>query len=316
MWSSRDPRLSVITPLFNCLEHTKAMVESLRASIPDWVTYEIILVDDASTDGTREWLSSLAAPVRVVLNESNVGFGASTNRGAAVARGRVLALLNNDLVLKPGWLGPMLGALNELGRKAGVVGNVQVNARTREIDHVGIVVDLKGKPVHDRALPGFASRLIFTARTVPAVTGACLLIRADTWRSLGGFDEAYVNGCEDVDLCLRARAAGLTNVVALASRVLHHVSSSPGRKLRDEENTRRLVTRWRSEFAALATREWAWVYFLEHIREPRDFEDTLEAVWMASYLAHLNCSLPPRAHAAGLRSVDAELARWREMFSH
>jgi GT2 family glycosyltransferase len=95
------------------------------------------------------------------------------------------------------------------------------------------------------------------------VTGACVLVRADTWRRLGGFDEAYINGCEDIDLCLRAREEGLENVVALRSSVLHHVSSSPGRKLRDEENTRRLVLHWRRELAVAACRPIAREHFIE-----------------------------------------------------
>ncbi|HEY5227474.1 MAG TPA: glycosyltransferase family 2 protein [Opitutaceae bacterium] len=316
MPGSPPPRLSVVTPLFNCLDRTQAMVESLRGSMPDWLSYEVILVDDGSTDGTREWLSTLGEPYRVVLNERNMGFGASTNRGAAVARGRILALLNNDLVLAPGWLGPMINALNELGAEAGLVGNVQLSAATREVDHAGIVIDRKGKPVHERALPGPASVALAPVRRVPAVTGACVLVRSDTWRALGGFDEAYVNGCEDVDLCLRARAAGLANVVVLSSRVLHHVSSSPGRKLRDEENTRRLVERWHRDIAVICARVHALEQFQEHEAEPRDFPGAIEAVWMATYLLHLHGVPTPRALDAAYLHMDVELARWQKMFSN
>jgi O-antigen biosynthesis protein len=144
--SSGTPRLSVITPLFNCLGRTQAMLSSLRASVPAGVSYEVILVDDGSTDGTREWLAGLREPYRVVLNERNLGFGAATNRGAAVARGRILALLNNDLVLRRGWLPPMLWALRLLGRRAGLVGNVQIDASSGEVDHAGIFVNEKGYP--------------------------------------------------------------------------------------------------------------------------------------------------------------------------
>jgi O-antigen biosynthesis protein len=316
MPSSRTPRLSVVTPLFNCLAHTQAMVASLRGSIPDWVSYEIILVDDGSTDGTREWLATLGEPFRVVLNEKNAGFGVSTNRGAALARGRILAFLNNDLLLAPGWLSPMINALNDLGAEAGLVGNVQLNAATRELDHAGIVIDRKGKPVHSRVLPGLVSRILAPARRVPAVTGACVLVRADTWRSLGGFDEGYVNGCEDVDLCLRARASGLSNVVVLTSVVLHHVSSSAGRKLKYEENTHRLVVRWRDELALLGARVHAREQFQEHESEPRDFPETIEALWMASYLLRLLGVPTPRALDAAYLNIDVELARWREMFSN
>jgi O-antigen biosynthesis protein len=319
--STRTPRISVVTPLFNCLAHTKAMVASLQDSLPFWVSHEIILVDDGSTDGTREWLAGLGEPFRVVLNERNLGFAGATNRGAAVARGRILALLNNDLVLRRGWLRPMLNALRLLGRRAGLVGNVQINATTLEVDHAGITVNLKGKPEHDRRFPGVASLLFRPAPGVFAVTGACVLVRAKTWRRLGGFDEGYVNGCEDIDLCLRARKAGLVNVVALRSRVLHHVSSSPGRKLRDEENSRRLVLRWRRELAVAACRPIAREQFLEYIRrippDPRDFpKDTAEARRAALYLAHLRDDPPEPAVAELEKAIDHELARWREMFSN
>jgi O-antigen biosynthesis protein len=318
--SSGPPRLSVVTPLYNCLDRTKAMLESLRASLPRGLSYEVVLVDDGSTDGTREWLAGLGEPFRVVLNERNLGFGGATNRGAAVARGGILALLNNDLVLGRGWLPPMLRALRLLGRRAGIVGNIQVDASSGEVDHAGIFVNEKGKPEHIRRLPHPLSVLLRPRRRVFAVTGACVLARAATWRRLGGFDEAYVNGCEDVDLCLRARAAGLVNVVALRSRVLHHVSSSPGRKRRDEENTWRLVRRWQDPLAvAMADayhRHVAWDYFWRLIVEPRDIEDRAAAARTALYLAHLADRPPDASLAPANAAIDLELARWREMFSH
>ncbi len=310
-----SPRISVVTPLFNCLAATQEMVASLRKSMPRRISYEIILVDDGSTDGTREWLAGLGDPFRVLLNERNMGFGASTNRGAAAARGEVLAFLNNDLILAPGWLQPMLGALGSLGRRAGIVGNVQLNAATGEVDHAGIWITLNGKPEHDRTKPRLASLLLHPTPSVFAVTGACVLLRAATWRHLGGFDEAYINGCEDVDLCLRAREAGLINVVALRSRVLHHVSSSPGRHLKNEENARRLVRRWRLELALEASRLWTWDHFCRILPEPRDFPDTGDAIRMALYLFHLRRRPPPAAISAMNHAIDVELAHWQEMFS-
>lgn len=313
--SPGSPQMSVITPLFNCLAATQEMVASLRRSMLPGLTYELILVDDGSTDGTREWLASLGESVRIILNERNLGFGAATNRGAAVARGEVLALLNNDLILRPGWLQPMLNALRSRGGRAGLVGNVQLNAATLEVDHAGIWITLNGKPEHDRRTPRLASLLFHPAPSAFAVTGACMLVRADTWRRLGGFDEAYINGCEDVDLCLRAREAGLTNVVALRSRVLHHVSSSPGRNLRNEENARRLVLRWRHALAREASRLWTWEHFRRIVPEPRDFPDTAEALRTALFLIHLWGDPPPAAIVAMNAAIDVELAHWREMFS-
>jgi len=292
------------------------MVESLRASMPRGVSYEVVLVDDGSTDGTRDWLAGLGAPFRVVLNERNLGFGAATNRGAAAARGRVLALLNNDLVLARGWLRPMLRALYSLGPGAGVVGNIQLNAATLEVDHAGIYFNRKCKPEHDRREPGRAAALLFPVRTMPAVTGACVLVRRDTWERLGGFDEAFINGCEDIDLCFRAGAAGLVNAVALRSRVLHRVSASPGRKLRDEENTRRLVERWQGRIAVLGSWRWAWRYYRPFLDgDPREVPDAAEAWRVALFLARARKSPPARALAAMNEVIDRELARWRNLIS-
>jgi GT2 family glycosyltransferase len=310
-----SPTVSVVTPLFNCLGFTQEMVSSLLRSMPPGLSYEIILVDDGSTDGTREWLAGLGEPFRVLLNERNMGYAASTNRGAAAARGSILALLNNDLILQPGWIQPMLRALRSFGSGAGLVGNIQVNAATRQVDHAGIGVTLNGKPEHDRTQPRLPFRLFRPVRRAFAVTGACVLVRAAAWRHLGGFDEAYINGCEDVDLCLRAREAGLINAVALRSRVLHHVSSSPGRNLRNEENARRLVLRWRRELADEASRLWTWGQFCGVIRDPRDFPDTWEALRTALYLAHLWRKPPASALVAMNAAIEVELAHWREMFS-
>lgn len=308
--------MSVVTPLYNCLAMTQAMLESLRATMPRGFPYEVILIDDGSSDGTREWLAGLGGGYRVVLNERNLGFGGATNRGASLARAGVLALLNNDLVLKPGWFRPMLRALYALGPRAGLVGNVQVDAATLRVDHAGIYFNRKCKPEHDRREPGLASLLFGPVRRVAAVTGACLMVRTQTWRAFGGFDEAFVNGCEDVDLCLRMREAGLVNAVALRSRVLHHVSASPGRKLRDEENTRRLVLRWREQIALLGGRRWAWRHYRRFFGEdPRDIAYPLDAWRVALYLARLREAPPPAAVDAMERVIDGELARWGKILS-
>jgi len=148
------------------------------------------------------------------------------------------------------------------------------------------------------------------------VTGACVLVRRDTWRALGGFDESFVNGCEDMDLCFHARAAGLVNAVALRSRVLHHVSASPGRKLRDEENTHRLVERWHEQISLLGSWRWAWRYYHPFFGEdPRDAPDPFEAMRVALYLARVRRRPPATAVAAMNGVIDRELARWRKLVS-
>lgn len=300
-------------PLYNCLALTQATVRGLEATLSPGLGYEIILVDDGSTDGTREWLASLTPPYRVVLNEANLGYGAANNRGAAVAAGKLLALLNNDLVLRPGWFEPLLAAHRSLGSRAGLVGNVQRDARTGAVDHVGIRINHQGKPEHDRRPPSPWARLVAPVRRVPAVTGACVLISADLWRRLGGFDEGYLNGCEDVDLCLRAREEGRINAVALRSVVGHVISASPGRKLRDEANTRRLCLRWRDTLAREGVPAWCRHHLEAHLPEPRDFPDPGLARQAALYLLGVRRTPPAGARVGIQAAMEVELERWRSM---
>jgi GT2 family glycosyltransferase len=303
-------QVSFVIPLFNCLELTRAGLAGLQQTIPSGVSHEIILVDDGSTDGTREWLSTLAEPFVVLLNERNLGYAKANNRGASVARGRLLVLLNNDLIFSRGWLQPMLQAHARLGPRAGVVGNVQRNARTGQVDHSGIIVNHKGKPEHDTRLcrwPGHSEC------TVAAVTGACLLIERALYLSLGGFDEGFLNGGEDVDLCLRLEALGRTNVVALRSVIRHHISASPGRKRRDEENSRRLTLRWRSALASHGVRRWCLDYLEREWSGPTASNDLAFARSALAYVLHLRSTPPPRAMAGINEAIDREMIRWQAL---
>jgi GT2 family glycosyltransferase len=306
-------QVSFVIPLFNCLPLTQAMVASLRATLPPGLDHEIILVDDGSTDGTRAWLATLAAPFRVVLNERNLGYAESNNRGADLARGEILVLLNNDLVLLPGWLEPMLDAFHALGPRAGLIGNVQLSVATGAVDHAGMFLNVKGKMEHLRSCPSPLRRWLRPVRPMGAVTAACVLLDRALWMQLGGFDEGYVNGGEDVDLCFRATAAGRVNAVALGSVVRHHVSASPGRKARDEENTFRFTRRWRPELVRLVDRAWCWRYLEAHWSGSRDATGHAAARRMFFYALHLRRSPPPEAVLALNAALDAEFARWDAM---
>jgi len=298
-------KVSFIIPLYNCLPLTQAMLASLQATVPPGLTHEIIFVDDGSTDGTREWLKGLGSPCRVLLNVKNLGFAATCNRGAAAAAGEILFFLNNDLVLLPGWLEPMLAAFPRFPR-AGLVGNVQLNFRTGAVDHTRIVFNRKGKAEHDtRRGPGLPFY-----RPVVALTGACFGIRRDTWQKLGGFDEGYRNGCEDVDLCFRAAEQGLVNYVARHSVVRHHISASPGRKARDEQNTRRLLSRWRPVIARLIVRNNCPTLLAVAWEDPRFYPDRALAREAFLHRCHLTWWIPARLAQAADALLEIEFRRW------
>lgn len=293
------------------------MFRSLQDTLPRDLSAEYIFVDDGSTDGTRSWLESLAErSVRVLLNAENRGFAASVNRGATHAVGEILILLNNDLVLTRGWLTPLLHQHARLGSKAGVLGNVQRRVDDGTVDHAGIAINEKGKPEHIQDLSAGGPGVWFRGwRKVPAVTGACLLISRRLWQELGGFDERFVNGCEDVDLCFRALSARKTNLVVLRSSIFHHVSSSVGRKLRDERNTLRLTLKWRDTLALFAAQRWSEHYLSEewrHPRAPTQLSDAIQVFFHAIHLRHV----PPACVLLGTQAaIDHEIRRWRQDLS-
>ncbi|WP_415908519.1 glycosyltransferase family 2 protein [Oleiharenicola sp. Vm1] len=296
-------QVSFIIPLYNCLAHTQECLRTLQATLPAGLAHEIIFVDDGSTDGTRAWLATLSAPCRIILNEQNLGFAGACNRAAAVADSEFLFFLNNDLVLLPGWFGPMLGLLDR--PHTALVGNIQLSVRSGTLDHAGVRFNEKGKPEHDRTRPLLAR--LRGWREVTAVTGACFGIRRTVWERLGGFDPGFRNGGEDVDLALRAGAAGLRTLVSLRSVVGHHVSASLGRKLRDEHNSRRLAVRWRGAIVSLSARAWARHHITTLWDRSCVFDDALAraALWAAlgGTIAH--------SVLDGMQSAfEREIVRW------
>ena len=300
-------QLSIITPLFNRVDLTRAFVAALPGSLPPGLDWECLLIDDGSTDGTRAWLESLSLPFRVFQNEQNRGFAASCNYGAQEARGVVLALLNNDLVLSSGWLPPMLAALNR--PRVGLVGNVQRRVSDGAVEHAGIAVDRAAKIAHVPTLPWRVRR----TRVVFAVTAACCLVRRADFLGLGGFDTEFENGGEDLDFALKVRARGQRSVVCLDSVVHHHVSASRGPlSLRDERNSHRLYNRWRD----VILQETALAWSRDAVRF-RQWSVGPEALWagLACLPAATGLARQPpmiaRQHAA--HALVREDVRWKKL---
>ncbi len=303
-------RVSFIIPLFNCLPLTQAMLASLQATLPAGLDHEVILIDDGSTDGTRDWLHTLWLPhLRVLLNDCNLGYASANNRAASAATGDFLVLLNNDLLLTPHWLEPMLAAHCALGARTGVIGNVQRSVRTGEIDHTGFVITERGKPEQDRTPPARFLRL----KNVPAVTGACLLVARPLWQQLGGFDERFVNGCEDLDLCFKASSTGLINAVALRSIVHHHISASLGRRDRDEENSRKLTDRWRAHLRDLGSQASCRDYLARELRAAIPASELIDALHAGFHTARMTSRPPTVALRRMSDALDGELSRWEKI---
>ncbi len=281
------------------------MFASLKGTMPADLVYEIIFVDDGSSDGTRNWLSSLAdTEVKVLLNEKNLGYAGTNNRGARAARGEYLALLNNDLVLQPQWIQPMLAVFQRRGPGVGVVGNIQRNATTAAVDHAGISVTINGKLEHIRGIPATSDE----DQEVLAVTAACCVIRRDLFLEVGCFDEAFRNGGEDVDLAFRLGSRGKRAFIALGSCVRHHVSATRGpTSLQDERNSRLLFQRWSAVITEAIAKEWIAIFASErHLSWKDKFQ-------LQAYTRGWTNQQPQRARLLAQSALWREESRWRQL---
>jgi O-antigen biosynthesis protein len=244
-------KITFIIPTYNTLELTKQCLDSLAATV-DLQAHETIIIDDRSTDGTSEYLSQLPSAFKIILNSGNQGYSKTCNQAARIAQGELLCFCNSDLIFLPGWLPPLIQALQTLP-DVGFIGNIQRSVSSRRIDHLGVRFLSDGRPLHIGRGRNYAPLCKYL--TVSAVTAACCLTRKDLFLGFGGFSEAYANGFEDMDLCLRLLEGGYYHYVVTASTVLHHVSASPGRHSREEQNLKHFIDLWKKTAAEISIRE-------------------------------------------------------------
>jgi GT2 family glycosyltransferase len=139
-----DVLVSIVIPAFNHLDLTRQCLDSIAENTD--VPHEVIVVDNASTDGTGAFLAS--RPVRVITNAENVGFQKAANQGIQAATGEYVCFLNNDIIVLPGWLEPLLKCLRE-DAKVGVAGPKQVSPQGI-VWHAGTVFGPQDDPVRPR----------------------------------------------------------------------------------------------------------------------------------------------------------------------
>lgn len=221
---SRDFGLtSIVILTHNQLPFTRCCIDSIRLLTDE--PYELILVDNGSTDGTPGYLKTLAASdprVSVILNAENRGFPAGCNQGTSIARGAQVLLLNNDTVVTTGWLARLLRALHSVP-EVGLAGPCSNRVSGEQQIPVAYSDDLNG-------LDGFAwergrghdGQHEATDRLV----GFCLLIKRAVIDAVGLLDEQFgVGNFEDDDYCRRAAKAGFRAVIARDAFV-HHVGGA------------------------------------------------------------------------------------------
>lgn len=241
----RSLLVSIIIPVFNQAHFTEPCLRALFHNTPD--VCEVIVVDNGSTDDTARLLERWQGRVRVLRNATNQGFARACNWGAAAASAPYLLFLNNDTEVQPGWLPPLLAMAAR--PSIGAVGS-RLLFPDGSIQHAGVVVvERRG---HVSLLPRHAFIGEATELAVPrqatlmqVVTGACMLVNAACFWDAGGFDTAYWNGCEDVDLCFKLAQLDKKVVYEPASVVIHHEGKSGReRSVGIHTNNARLRSRW------------------------------------------------------------------------
>lgn len=224
MESLPTPRVSVVVVTYNNLDLTEDCLRSLEL-YSDYQNLELIVVDNASSDGTPAFLTEWATRGegrRVILNPDNRGFAAANNQGLAVAGGDYLVMLNNDTYVTPGWVATLVAHLrrnNALGMIGPVTNNIGNEAR----------IDIRYEDM-DGMLQAAAD---YTARHVGQLTALrtaaffCVMLRREVYEKVGPLDEAFGIGFfEDDDYCRRVDQAGWSIACAEDVFIHHHLSAS------------------------------------------------------------------------------------------
>jgi len=237
-------RVSIVVLMFNRFDVTQQAIASVRACTRQ--PYELIVVDNGSTDGTPAYLDQLEREgVRVIRNADNRGVAAGWNQGLRAATGDCLMVLNNDVVVAGDWLERMTRAAYALPR-AGLIGcrfNAGGGAQVLAPDYN----DVGDVPLFARRYAELADGSWFE---LPRIVGVAMLWRREAYERIGEFDEQFhPAGFEDDDYSMRALQAGYRNIVANDVFIHHlgsasHAAIAAGVKAIGKQNGRRFLAKW------------------------------------------------------------------------
>jgi GT2 family glycosyltransferase len=226
-----DPLVSIIIPLYRVLEFLPFQIAAFASDPQILFRCEIIFVLDSpdQADVVEHMLTGLhlvyGIPITLAVMPRNGGYAIANNRGATLARGKALTLLNSDVIpIKAGWIGELVDRLND--PVVGAVGP-KLLFEDDSIQHAGLYFDRdhRGRWLNHHFYKGMPRHYqpANSERSVPGVTGACIVMPRDLFENIGGFTEDYVIGdYEDSDLCLKIRRQDL-DIVYVPSAELYHL---------------------------------------------------------------------------------------------
>ncbi|WP_404542858.1 glycosyltransferase [Dyella agri] len=250
--ASDTPRVSIVIPVHGKLAHTLACLRSL-AKHGAQAPFEIIVVDDASPDGSPDTLAQIDG-LRLLRNAENLGFVGSCNAGAAATHGEFLLFLNNDTQVTPGWLDALLRCFGERA-DCGIAGSRLVYPDGR-LQEAGGLVFADGSCWNTGRFEPRETAAYRYRRETDYVSGASLMIRRDVFQRIGGFDTRYAPAYyEDADLAFAVRKLGMRVYYEPASTVIHCEGISAGTDLDagmkryQRPNQAKFVDKWKVELA-------------------------------------------------------------------
>lgn len=233
------PLLSVIVPVYNKWELTEQCLRSLREHTPGNF-FQVVLTDNGSNDLTPARAPGLGHSLfgeNFIYQrfETNLNFAPACHWGAEKSTGEYLFFLNNDTILTPGWLNPLLRAF-KYDRRLGAVGPLLLYPGIQRVQHLGIACEPQLYPAHLYEFFPAGHTLVKKARYYQALTAAALMIPRRIYFAAGGFHPEYKNGGEDVDLSCRIRRLGKRLTCVTESVIFHLAGQTPGRNKHEQHN--------------------------------------------------------------------------------
>jgi O-antigen biosynthesis protein len=300
------PLVSIITPTHDGAEDIERLLEALARNT-SYRSFEMIVIDNASSDHTADVLARpWGFPVEVISNTQNESFSRACNQGAEAANGELLLFLNNDVEpATPEWLGALVAEATAT-EHYGVTGAILLYPPEHEnaaapmaVQHAGIGFRHRNGGIFPFNVGGGDPTAFGEPghHRVPAATAACLLVPSSDFEAIDGFDEQYVYGFEDVDLCLRLGEHGSAISVVHDAVLIHNESKTqrrtPSTRIRANRlrNNQVFAERWTRTLNlvalpdALSEHPW-WMPQLSHRVAITVTRDDPAAGWGDWYTAH------------------------------
>ena len=221
---SIEPQISIVIPVYNNYDLTLKCLYSIKENC-NLKNYEIIIVDDCSTDKTKE-LENIIKNIKIIKNNQNLGFLKSCNLGVKESKGKYIYLLNNDTQIMPHCIEKLAETLDKYN-DCGAVGSKLIYPSGKLQEAGALIVSSRGKVISigHKDIP--LRKEFNNLREVDSCCGASLMIRKSLWEELNGFDEIYSPGYyEETDLCLKIKDKGYKILYQPESEVIHFESQT------------------------------------------------------------------------------------------